>query len=141
MVFLSKKVFIEPSVIVSFIDRAHPKHEQTDAYFRYFSEEEYQLFIDYNNLIETYSYIYKDISPSLAKDFLRTIELSNINIIYPEESDARAALKTLVNFKSLELSYPKALIAVLCYRKNIPQIYTYEAVPNLFGLTLFYLPL
>lgn len=138
---VSKKVFIEPSVIMSFIDRAHPKHEQTDAYFRYFGQEEYQLFIDYNSLIEAYNQIYKDISPSLAKDFLRCIELSNINLLYPDDSDAKAALKTLVNFKSLELSYPKALVAVLCYRKNIPQIYTHDYIPNLFGLTLFYLPL
>jgi len=49
----------------------------------------------------------------LSKDFLRTIFLSNINIIYPEESDIKAALKTLVNYQSTELTFSQSLRAVL----------------------------
>lgn len=138
---VSKKVFIASSVIYAFIDRAHPKHEQAAAYFRFFSQEEYLLFTDSYNTIETYTQMYKDISPSLAKDFLRTMALSNINVIYHDESDSKAALKALVNFQSTELAYPQALTAVLAQRRGISQICTFDYLHPLFGQTTFYLPI
>jgi len=137
----SKKVFVESSMFIAFIDRAHDKHETTVAFFRYFAQEQYLLFTDINSIIKTYEYIYAKISPSLAKDFLRTIFLSNINILYPDESDSKAALKALVNYQSTELSYDKALVAVLAFRRGIPQICTLEYLHTLFGLTLFYIPM
>lgn len=141
MAITSKKVFLEPSIFSSFIDRAQPKHEQAAAYFRYFAQEEYFLFTDIGSITETYNLIYKDISPSLSKDFLRTIFLSNINILYPDESDIKAALKTLINFQSTELTFSKSLIAVLANRRGIGQIATFDYLHSLFGLNLFYLPI
>jgi len=137
----SKKVFITASVMFAFVDRAHPRYEQASAYFRYFSEKEYTLFTDSLNIVETYNQIYKDISPSLAKDFLRTIALSGINVIYHDALDSKAALKALVNFKSTELTYPQALMQVLAERRGVPQIYTFEYIPFLFRLSQFYLPI
>ena len=90
----SKKVYVASDAFFAFIDRAHPKHEQADAFFRYFAQEEYKLFTDFVQLLEVYKKIYIDISPSLSKDFMRTIALSNFNIIYPEESDNKSALKS-----------------------------------------------
>jgi len=138
---ISKKVYIAPSAFYSFIDRAHPKNEQTSAFFRYFGEQGYTLFTDTNTLAETYNRIYKEISPSLSKDFLRTIFLGNINIIYPEESDIKAALKTLVSYQSTELNFSQALRAVLANRRGINQIFTLEYLHPLFGQSIFYLPI
>lgn len=141
MAVVSKKVFIAPSVVVAFIDRAHPKHEQASAFFRYFAQEEYQLYIDLPSMLKAYNLIYKDISPSLGKDFLRTMSLTNINIIYPDENDYKAALKALINFQSTELIFPDALIATLCVKRNISQVCTFDYLHALFGLSLYYLPI
>lgn len=138
---LSKKIVIDASVIFAFIDRAHPKHEQAGAYFRYFAQEGYMLFTDENSIIEVYNQMYKDISPSLAKDFLRTLSLSNINIMYSEENEAKAALKALITYQSTDLTYPKALLAVLANKRGIMQICTLEYLHPLFGQTTFYLPI
>ncbi len=137
----SKKVYVTPDALFAFVDRAHPKHEQAAAYFRFFSEEQYKLFSDFVSVGEVYRKIYIDISPSLAKDFLRTIALSNINIIYPEDSDMKASLKALVNFQSTELTFHEALIAVLAERRDIGQICTFSYLHALFGQSIFYLPL
>lgn len=137
----SKKVFIEANVFFAFIDRAHPKHDQADAYFRYFAQEQYALYSDITNVMEAYTRVYVDISPSLAKDVLRTFQLSNINIIYPDESDMKAGIKALINFQSPELTLHKALMAVLAERRGISQICTFEYLHSLFGLTSFYLPI
>lgn len=137
----SRKVYIDHTVLFSFIDRAHPKHDQASAYIRYFAEQEYILFTDADKLMQTYMQIYGNISPSLAKDFLRTMELSTVNLIYPDESDMKAALKTLVNYQSTDLTYSHALMAVLANRRAVPQICTFEYLHPLFGLNLFYLPM
>jgi predicted nucleic acid-binding protein len=141
MALISKKVFVESSVFCAFIDRAHPKHEQAAAYFRYFAEEEYMIFTDYPSLIESYTSIYKDISPSLAKDFLRTLSLSNVNTLYPEEQDSKVALKALVTYQSTDLTFPKAISAVLAQKRGISQICTFDYLHPLFGQVLFYLPI
>jgi predicted nucleic acid-binding protein len=137
----SKKVYLDASTFIAFLDRAHIKYDHATAYFRFFALEEYQLFTDPISISEAYKRIYDKISPSLAKDFLRVLALSNVNVIYPDESDHKAALKALVNFKSTELTYPHALLAVLANRRGVPQICTFEYMPALFGLQMFYLPI
>lgn len=141
MAITSKKVFLEPSVFFAFIDRAHPKHDHANAYFRFFAEEQYQIYTDLGTIVDTYNLIYKDISPSLGKDFLRTISLSNLNIIYPDETDHKAALKALITYASPDLTFHKSLIAVLANKRGIMQICTFDYLHQLFGLSLFYLPI
>ena len=141
MAIVSRKVYIAPSAFIAFVDRANPKHPQAAAFFRYFAQEKYQLFTSYLSVEEAYKTIYEKISPTLARDFLRALSLSSINILYPNESDMRAALKTLINFRNPELSLHDAQTAVLSERNGIPQICTFDYLHQLFGLTSFYLPI
>lgn len=138
---ISKKVYITPSAFYAFIDRASLKHQEASAFFRFFGQEEYTLFTDSTTIEEVYNLVYKNMSPSLAKDFLRTIFLSNINIIYPEERDIKAALKTLTNYQSTDLTFNEALRAVLANRRGVSQIFTFDYLHQLFGLNVFYLPI
>jgi len=48
----SKKVYIARSGFYAFIDRAHPKHEQASAFFRYFAEQGYLLFTGTDSLMQ-----------------------------------------------------------------------------------------
>lgn len=137
----SKKVFIAKSGFYSFINRADQKYEQASAYFRYFGLEKYTLFTDIFTINEVYAQIYHEISPSLAKDYLRTVFLSDLNIIYPEESDIKSALKTLVNFQSTDLTFSHALRAVLANKRGISQVFTFDYLHPLFGQSAFYLPI
>ena len=141
MAVQSKKVFISYDSFVAFIDRAHPKHSQAAAFFRYFAQENYQVFTSILSIEEAYSEIYEKISPSLAKDLLRALSLSSINILYPNESDFKAALKTLVNFRNTELSFKDAQMSVMAERNGIFQICTFGYLHPLFGITAFYLPI
>lgn len=137
----SKKVFIAPSAFFAFVDRANIKHLETVAYFRYFAEQKYQLFTSLISIEEAYEEVYQKISPSLAKDFIRGITLSNINILYPTESDTKAALKALINYRNTDLKFKEAQMAVLASRNYISQICTFEYLHALFGLQPFYLPI
>jgi len=141
MQFVSKKVYISPSVFFAFIDRAHPKHQTAAAFFRYFALEQYSLYTDSISINRAYIELYEKISPSLAKDFLRSLYIGSFNILYPDESDMKAALKTLVNYRNTELTYPDTIIAVMANRNKINQVCSFEYLHPLFGLSLFYLPI
>lgn len=137
----SKKVYIASDMFVAFIDRAHPKHVHATAFFRYFALEHYQLYTSIVTMNESYNSFYASISPSLAKDFLRAMSLTAINILYPETSDIKTVYKTLLTSNSSELTFSKALMAAMCDRRSIPQICTFDYLHSLFGLTVFYLPI
>jgi predicted nucleic acid-binding protein len=137
----NKKVFLATDVVVAFIDRSHPKHLHAVAFFRYFAQEGYILFTNVSNIIAIYNNLYKNISPSLGRDFLRALSLSNINIIYPEDSDFKLAVKTLTNYQSTELHLDEALMAAIASKRSIPSICTLGYLHPLFGLTVFYLPI
>jgi predicted nucleic acid-binding protein len=138
---LSKKVILAPDSIYAYIDRGSEKHQQSIAFFRYFSEQNYRVFVDTLSLNEVYNDIYRKMSQDLAKDFIRIINFSDINIISPEESETRAAIKALINYRTLELRFSQVLMAVTATRRGINQIVTFEPPPPLFGLQTFYLPI
>ena len=138
---VSKKVYIASDGFIAFIDRAQKKHVHASAFFRYFAQENYQIYANILDINETYNVLYNTISPSLARDFLRALSLSNVNILYPEASDIKTAIKTVESSNSVDLTFTKALMAVVCNRKSIPQIMTYEYLHALFGLQVFYLPI
>src|SRR5476651_2076877 len=110
---VSKKVYIAPDGLVAFIDRAHKKHVQATAFFRYFAQEQCQLYTSVVSINETYMSVYNTISPSLARDFLRALSLSNVNVLNPEPADIKAAIKILETSNSVELTFAKALMAVI----------------------------
>ena len=137
----SKKVFVESDIFYSFINRADERYPQSSAFFRYFAEQKFQIFTSYPVQEEVYKQIYEKISPSLAKDFLRGMSLSSVNILYPTESDAKAALKSLINYQNTELTFKEAQTAVLSNRNYISQICTFRYVHPLFGINAFNLPI
>jgi predicted nucleic acid-binding protein len=136
----SKKVYIASDMFVAFIDRAHPKHVHATAFFRYFALEHYQLYTSIVTVNDSYHIFNTTISPALAKDFLRAMSLTSINILYHEPADVKTAYKTILGSNSAELTFSKALMAVMCDRRSIPQIGTFDYIHSLFGLTVFYLP-
>lgn len=138
---ISKKIYLTPDVFFAYIDRTHPKHTQASAFFRFFAENGYHLYTDSISIYETYQMMIAKMSRSLAKDFLRTIYISNITIIYPEESDMKSALKILFNDKANELTLQVALMTVIADKRNISQICTVEYFHTMFGLSIFYLPI
>lgn len=141
MAIQSKKVFIATSAFIAFIDRAHLKHAQAGAYFRYFAQEQYQLYSSSLSIAQTYEQISKDMSASVARDFLRAIILGNINILYADESDLKATQKAIISYQASGCTFTEAQNAVLADRNSISQICSFEYLHPLFGQSLFFLPI
>lgn len=137
----SKKIILAPDSIYNYIDRGSDQHQQAIAFFRYFSEQKYKVFIDTMSLNDAYNNIYKKMSQDLAKEFIKIMSLSDINIIYPDKNEIKAGIKALINYRSLDLTFSQAIISVMAVKKNTNQIATFEYFPPLFGLQTFYLPI
>lgn len=137
----SKKVYLAPSAFVAFLDRAHDKHQQAVAFFNYFGENQYFLYTDIVTIYDVHKQIHFQISPALARDFLKTISYSNINVIYPDEAEIKATMKTLTSSVSMDLTFEKALVSTIANRRDISQICTFDYLPALFGINSFYLPI
>ncbi|MGH7246078.1 MAG: hypothetical protein ACREGI_04035 [Candidatus Levyibacteriota bacterium] len=137
----SKKVFLAPDALVAFINRADAKHLHASAFFRYFAQEQYFLYASVTAVGDAYREIAINISPVLAKEFIKAISLSSINILTPEESDVKLTYKTLLGSAGSDLTFQEALMAVMADRREIPYICTVGYLHSLFGLTTFYLPI
>jgi predicted nucleic acid-binding protein len=123
---ISKKVFIATDGFIAFIDRAHPKHLHATAQFRYFAQNTFQVYTSLIVLNEVYNELYNTISPAVARDFMRAIELSNLNILYPEDSDFKKSLRIVATSQIVDLTFNKSVTAILCNKRSIPQICTFE---------------
>ncbi len=138
---LSKKVILAPDAVYAYIDRGSDKHQQAVAFFRYFSEQNYRVFLDVLSLNEVYNDIYKKMSQDLAKDFIRIISLSDMNLIYPDEGEMKAAVKALINYRTLDLTFSQSVMAVVASRRSVNQVVTFSYLPSLLGMQTFYLPI
>lgn len=136
----SKKVLTTREILFSFIDRQHTKHAEAEAYFRFFANEGYHIYTPSFAVMDTYAQIRKHMSFSIAKDFLRTIYLGSIEIIYPDESTTKNAIKLILSNTSDDLTMDQALINVIADKNQIPQIASFDYQYFYFGIQPFTLP-
>ncbi len=140
MITTSKKAFVTTSVFFAFIDRSHPNHSQAAAFLRFFAQEKFHLYTSNLCVIETYNQIRKNMSYSIAKEFFKAIFLGNIEIIRPDESEEKAALRLLFTEQNFDLSFDQALINVLADRRSISTVCSFKYTRFFFGITAFALP-
>ena len=136
----SKKVYITSSIFFFFFYFNHPKHAVAEAFFRYFAQEGSHLYTAGFTLAKTYGQLQKFISHSIAKEFLRSIYLGNIEIIYPDEPATKAAAKLILGSQSPELDLEQALINVIADRHQIPFVCSLDYSQYFFGVQPFSLP-
>lgn len=137
----SKKVLLAADVLVAFVDRSHPKHLHATAFFRYFAQEKFFLYTSPLVIVDCYTLISQRISPILARDFIKAISLSNITMMYPDESDVKLSYKTILSAENSEVSFHETLLAAMASRRNISYICTFSYLHPLFRLSPFYLPI
>lgn len=138
----SKKVFITSSIFYAFIDRGHPKYPQAEAFFRYFAQENFHLFTSLPEIIATQSNLQKNVGFGSTRDFLRTLFLGSIEVVYPDESETKNALKLILASSSSAqtITFEQALVNTVSDKKQIPQIASFEYSQFYFGIEPFTLP-
>ncbi len=135
---MQSKIFLAEDAFLAFLDRADIKHLHAGAFFRYFAQEHFFLYTNISIITSTYQKISDTLSESLAKDFVKALNLSAVAILSPDDSEIKTALKVVAGTSGL--SFQEALMLVMAERRGISQVCTFANLHQLFGIHAFYLP-
>jgi len=133
MALQSRKIFIDSSVFISFIDRADINHAKAIKTMETLAQLGAKLYTSSQVIIEVYATVSREISISVALDFLQASLQSDIEILFPQKADLITANRMLRSNRERQLTLREVLNATLMQRKGITQILTFNYWHNLFG--------
>ena len=136
MAQLSKKIFVDISAFISFIDRADLNHTKAVQVFEELGTDEYHVFTSSSVVLNTYFRIEREISTIVANDFLQAILESNIEILYPSKSELSTALRISKANPGRTASLSQIINSDLMEKNGIRHVFTFDFWNNLLGTTL-----
>lgn len=129
----SKKIFIDSSVLISFIDRADTNHQKAVQNIENLARLGYKIYTSSNNIADTYAVLAHETSITVALDFLQACLQSDMEILFPQKADFISAYRMLKGNKDRQITLKEALNATLMEKGDISQIMTFTYWHNLFG--------
>lgn len=133
MAIQSRKIFIDSSVLVSFVDRADPNHAKAVQSMESLARQNYQLYTSYQNIMETYVTLSREIGQSIALEFLQSSLQSDMEILLPQKGDLVTIHRMLLANRGRELTLRETMNATLMQKRGISQILSFNYWHNLFG--------
>ena len=133
MVLQSRKIFIDSSVLLSFIDRADTNHPKAVKTMENLAKLGYHLYTSSINVSEVYAGLSRETGISVALDFLQAILQSDMEVLFPQKADLITAHRMLRSNRERQLTLREVLNATLMQRRGIVQILTFNYWHNLFG--------
>ncbi len=129
----SKKLFIDSSIFVAFIDRADANHQKATKALENLSLRQFQLYTSLHTITDTYALLTRELGLSLALEFLQSSLQSDIEILFPQKADLITANRILKTNRERQISLREVLNATLMQKRDIGQILTFTYWYNLFG--------
>ncbi len=133
MAVQSRKIFVDSSIFISFIDRADSNHSRGVKIMESLAKAGSQLYTSSLAVNEVYSALSREAGMSVALDFLQAIIQSDIEVIYPQKADYIASHRMLRANKERQLTLREVLSATIMQRREVTQILTFNYWHNLFG--------
>lgn len=130
---ISKKIFIESSVLWAFVDRGDVNHPKAVKSMEALAKQNYILFTSLQNVSETFSALNMEIGQVVAVEFLQAILASNIEILFPQKADLITAMKMIKGSRERQASLKEVLNATLMQKRGVTQVMTFTYWHNLFG--------
>ena len=137
MINSSKKVFLDASIFIAFIDRANQNHNRSIGIFETLAREGYQVYTSSLVLQNTYNRLEKDIGFRVAVEFLQATLESNIQTLHPLVPEYVAAFKFLNLVKQAQFSLSEVINADLMVKNRIGQVLTFDSWHDLMGIKIF----
>ncbi len=129
----SKKIFVDGSFFISFIDRADLNHNKCVPIFEYLGRHGYEVYTSNHVIFQTYSKLEKMFNKEIALSFLGTISESNIYILYSTKPEMNSIFRFLRSSNNQEANLSEVINAVLMLRNGVEHILTYDFWPNILG--------
>lgn len=132
----SKKIFIESSLLLAFIDRANLNHAKAGEMLEFLGKQKYHVFTSSTVVLQTFNAIERDLGQTIARDFLQAMIESNIQILHPSEADLLAAFRYLRANPGRQNSLSSIINANLMQKNGVNSVLTFDFWPNVMGTTV-----
>lgn len=133
MATTSKKIFIDLSIFIAFIDRGATDHLKASKAIEDLASMGYRLYTSSQVVTDSYAQLYRDVGTVVAFEFLQAILQSGIEILCPQKADLITAHRILRVNRERQIPVSEALNATLMQKRGIVQILTFAHWNNLFG--------
>src|SRR3982751_5903925 len=91
----SRKIFLDTSFIISFIDRADLNHQKTSAIMEFLARQNFQVFTSSLTVFQAFSRLERDFGTAVGLDFMQAILDSNIQVLFLNQADLIATFRFL----------------------------------------------
>ncbi len=129
----SRKIFIDSSVFIAFIDRGSPNHLKASKAIGDLASIGYRLYTSLQVITASYVLLSREVGTTVALEFLQAMLQTGIEILFPQKADLITANRILRVNRDERISLNEALNATLMQRRGIVQILTFSYWNKLFG--------
>lgn len=133
MAIQSRKIFIDTSILVPFIDRADQNHGKAAKTMEDLARLGYQVYTSIQNITDAYIVLSREVGVSIALEFLQATLQSDMEILFPQKADLITTHRIIRSNRDRQITLREALNATLMQRRGIVQILTFTYWHNLFG--------
>lgn len=133
MATISRKIFIDYSIFIAFIDRGSPKHLKAAKAIEDLASIGYRLYTSSQAVTDSYNLLSLEVGNAIALEFLQTMLQSGIEILFPQKADLITAHRILRVNRDRQIPISEAVNATLMQKRGVVQILTFTHWNNLFG--------
>lgn len=133
MAIQTRKIFIDTSVLVAFVDRADQNHPKAVKSMEDLPRGGYSIYTSTQNIQDAYAILAREVGTALALDFLQAVLQSDMEILFPQKADVITAHRMLRANRDRQVTLREVLNATLMQKRGIVQILTFTYWHNLFG--------
>ncbi len=133
MATTSRKIFIDFSIFIAFIDRGAPNHPVASKAIEDLARIGYRLYTSSSAVTDSYALLSREVGDTIALEFLQTMLQSGIEILFPQKADLITAHRILRVNRGRQITLSEALDATLMQKRGVVQILTFTHWHNLFG--------
>lgn len=132
----SRKIFIDSSILIAFIDRGNRNHPRASKALGDLASIGYRLYTSVQVVTDSYILLSRDVGTAIALEFFQTMLQTGIEILFPQRADLITAHRILKVNRNGQISPNEALNATLMQKKGIAQVLTLSRWNNLFGTSV-----
>ena len=136
MAISSKKVFVESSLFLAFIDRANLNYAKSVEILELAARQKYQLYTSGVVILQTFIAIERDLGSTVSNDFLQAILESNIQVLFLSQADFLAAFRYLKANPGRRSLLSSILNANLMQKHGVYSVLTFDFWSNAMGTTV-----
>lgn len=129
----SRKVFIETSFFMAFIDRGDLNHTKCVPIFEFLGRHGYQLYTTNLVVMQTFARLDKELGSTISLEFLQAILESSIEVLYPSKSEFISAFRLLKNSPNTPVSVTELINSILMEKNGVAAVLTFDSWNNLLG--------